>query len=56
MQYDAIIYLYADVYHVNYKIITLPPDALTNPASEDNVIAPVQKKRNKISMWRLQVG
>jgi hypothetical protein len=52
MQYDAV-YLYTDVNHVNYKIITLPPDVLTNPASEDDVIAPVQKKRNKISMWRL---
>jgi hypothetical protein len=52
MQYDAI-YLYADVNHVDYKKFTLPPDALANPASKDDVIVPVQKKRHNISMWRL---
>ncbi len=52
MRYDAV-YLYADVNHVDCKNFTLPPDALANPASEDVVIAPVQKKRHKISMWRL---
>jgi hypothetical protein len=52
MQYGTV-YLYADVNHVNYKKITLPPDAPTNPANKDKVIAPVQKKRNKISTWRL---
>ncbi len=46
MQYDAI-YLYADVNHVDYGKFTLPPDALANPASKDNVIAPIQKKRIK---------
>ena len=35
------------------KKFTLPPDALANPASEDDVIVPIQKKRNKISTWRL---
>ena len=52
MRYDAV-YLYADVNHVDYDKFTLPPDALANPASEDDVIAPVQKKKNNISMWRL---
>ena len=52
MRYGAV-YLYADVNHVDYEKFTLPPDALANPASKDNVIAPVQKKRNKISVWRL---
>jgi hypothetical protein len=46
MRYDAI-YLYADVNHVGYKKITLPPDAPANPANKDKVIAPVQKKRRK---------
>ena len=52
MQYDAV-YLYADVNHANYKKYSLPPDAPTNPENEDEVIAPVQKKRTKIAAWRL---
>jgi hypothetical protein len=52
MRYDAV-YLYADVNHVAYEKFTLPPDALANPTSKDDVIAPIQKKRNKISVWRL---
>jgi hypothetical protein len=52
MRCDAF-YLYMDVNHVGYKKITLPPDAPANPANEDEVIAPIQKKRNKISMRRL---
>jgi hypothetical protein len=51
MRYDAV-YLYADVNHDDYKKFTLPPDALANRANKD-VIAPVQKKRNKHSTWRL---
>jgi hypothetical protein len=42
-----------DVNHVDYKKISLPPDAPANPANEDEEIAPVQKKRNKNSTWRL---
>ncbi len=52
MQYDAV-YLYVDVNHVDYRKFTLPPDAPANPANKDEVIAPVQKKRNKNSTWRL---
>jgi hypothetical protein len=52
MQNDDI-YLYADVNHVDYKKFTLSPDAPANPANKDKVIVPIQKKRNKISMWRL---
>ncbi len=46
MRYDAV-YLYADVNHVDYEKFTLPPDALANPASKDDVIAPVQKKEKQ---------
>jgi hypothetical protein len=52
MQYDAV-YFYVDINHVDYAKFTLPPDAPANPANEDDVIAPIQKKRNKIAIWRL---
>jgi hypothetical protein len=52
MGYDAV-YLYTDVNHVDYRKFTLPPDAPTNPANKDKVIAPIQKNRKKNSMCRL---
>jgi hypothetical protein len=56
MQYDAV-YLYVDVNHVDYRKFTLPPDAPANPANKDEVIAPVQKKRNKTRLrWIEKLG
>ncbi len=46
-------YLYENFNYTNYKKCSLPPDAPANPENEDKVIAPVQKKRAKISAWRL---
>ena len=43
-----IVYLYPDVNHVDTEKFTLPPDALTNPVREDDVIAPVQKEKHNL--------
>jgi len=43
-----IVYLYPDVNHVDTEKFTLPPDALTNPVREDDVIAPVQNEKHNL--------
>jgi hypothetical protein len=44
MRYDAV-HLYADVGHMDFWKFHLPRDAPSNPANEDEVIAPPPKKK-----------
>ncbi len=52
MRYDAV-HLYADVEHRDFRKFRLPRDAPSNPANEDEVIAPPKKK---IEIYWVDVG
>lgn len=52
MRYDAV-HLYADVEHRDFWKFRLPRDAPSNPANEDEVIAPPPKTKTKHIGWML---